>query len=672
MTVRVGIDTGGTFTDVVLYDAETGEVTVTKVPSTPMAFDEGVLHGIDETLRTTNTSANRIEFLSHGTTVGTNTVLEGEIPTLGLITNAGLEDVLEIGDQTRPALYDLQVDKPPALIPRHRRLGVKGRLDYAGTEIESLDEDDINEAVHSLANSAVESIVVSTLFSHLNAVHERRIGEIIETETDVDYTLSSAVYPESREYDRTVTTVLNEAIKIVIRDYLDRLTIGASDRDISASVNIMHSGGGVFGIEQAIDSAIRTVLSGPAAGAVAMHAVTSEEGFPNAIGLDMGGTSADVSIVEDGELVRTNEGEINDLPMKVPMIDVNTVGAGGGSIAWVDEAGGLRVGPVSAGANPGPVCYNRGGTEPTVTDANLILGRIDPRSFIEDPAVEEARTAVCKHLAEPLNTTLEEAALSVLQVANAKMVREIRRVTVERGHDPSEFTLVAFGGAGPMQATAVAADMNIESVLLPRDPGVFSARGLLLADVRMDESQAYRGSELHAEAGTSVLTDVRERLLARFDEQGFPREEVSIEVTADMRYRGQSYEVTVPLIEGEFTVSSIERLIERFHNSHAQRYGHAMRSEPVELVTVRVSGTVPTAKLDSYFESSSDQALVESREVYFDRVGFVNADVYDRSALAVGDTFDGPAIIEETSSMAVIPPESTATVTSLGNVEVQS
>jgi len=671
VTVRVGIDTGGTFTDVVLFDEQTGEVTVTKTPSTPGAFDEGVLDGIDAVLEETDTPAHRVEFLSHGTTVGTNAVLEGEMPDLGLITNEGLEDVLEIGDQTRPELYNLQTQKPPALIPRRRRLGVAGRLDYAGDVVDPLDEDDARRAARALADAGVESVVVSTLFSHLNDDHERRIGEAIAAETDLNYALSSAVYPESREYDRTVTTVLNEAVKVTINDYLDRLTAGIDARGIDAPLNVMHSGGGVFGTDQAIRSAIRTVLSGPAAGAVAMRDVAADEDRPSAIGLDMGGTSADVSIVERGDLVRTNEGEINDLPVKVPLIDINTVGAGGGSIAWVDEAGGLRVGPRSAGADPGPVCYNRGGTEPTVTDANLVLGRVDPGDFLDDPAVDAAHAAVEEQLADPLGVSPEEAALSVLQVANAKMAREIRRVTVERGRDPGEFTLVAFGGAGPMQAAAVARNMDIESVLLPRSPGVFSARGLLLADVRMDESQAYRGTTPDAKTGADVLAGVRERLLDRFVEQGFSVDQVDIEVILDMRYRGQSYEVTVPLTEGAFTEASVTAVTERFHDAHAQLYGHAMRDEPVELVTVRAAGTIPTAALDATVAGGSGQAHTGSRDVYFEDVGYVETGVYDRAALAPGDEFEGPAILEEASSTAVFPPGSTARITEGGNVDVR-
>lgn len=316
MTVRIGIDTGGTFTDVVLYDTESGAIHVTKTPSTPPNFDEGVLAGVDKILEKTETAPSAVSFLSHGTTVGTNAVLEGEIPNLALITNEGLRDVLEIGDQTRPELYDLQADKPPSLIPRRRRREVPGRLDSSGDVVTPLDETRVREVVSSLSEADVDSVVVSLLFSYLDDGHERRIGEIIEElAPELPYALSSAVYPERREYDRTVTTVLNEAVKMTIEEYLDRLDAGIADRDIDVPLNVMHSGGGIFGTEQATEFAIRTVLSGPAAGAVATRDVCRTEGLENVIGLDMGGTSTDVSIVSDGDIVRSTDGEINDLPI---------------------------------------------------------------------------------------------------------------------------------------------------------------------------------------------------------------------------------------------------------------------------------------------------------------------------------------------------------------------
>ncbi len=674
MSVRIGVDTGGTFTDVVLYDIESGEVHVTKTPSTPPNFDEGVLSGIDKILEKTETDPEAVSFLSHGTTVGTNAVLEGEIPELGLITNEGLRDVLEIGDQTRPELYNLQTDKPPSLIPRRRRLGVPGRVDSDGDVVDPLGESQVREAVSSLADADVESIVVSTLFSHLNDDHERRIGEIIEeVAPDLSYSLSSAVYPERREYERTVTTVLNEAVKMTVEEYFSRLDAGIKERNIDVPLNVIHSGGGIFGTRQATEFAIRTILSGPAAGAVATRDVCHTEGLDSAIGLDMGGTSTDVSIVSDGDIVRSTDGEINDLPINTPMIDIQTVGAGGGSIVWIDEAGGLRVGPQSAGADPGPICYDRGGTDPTVTDANLVLGRIDPDAFLEgdmSTAVDRAHERFRTEIAEPLGESLEEAASSVVKVANAKMSRQIRKVTVERGQDPSTFSLVAFGGAGPLQAVAIGQQMDMDSVVLPQSPGVFSARGLLLADIRLDESQAYRGDEPDADRVSSQFAEIEAELYDRFRTQGFEPDDVSLRRAMDIRYQGQSYEQTVDVAGDGLSERTLEATVDRFHDRHEQLYGYSMPSEPIEIVALRASGTIETPPLASSPEPTGTETIRERRDVYFEDGGFRSTPVYLRSGLEIGQQFEGPAIIEEPGCTSLLPPGVSATVSENGNVIV--
>ncbi|SDK57494.1 hydantoinase/oxoprolinase family protein [Natronorubrum texcoconense] len=673
MTVRIGVDTGGTFTDVVLYDAATGEIHITKTPSTPPNFDEGVLTGIDKIIEKTDTEPSTVSFLSHGTTVGTNAVLEGDIPDLGLITNEGLRDVLEIGDQTRPELYNLQVDKPPALVPRRLRREVPGRFDSAGEIIDPFDETQARTVVESLAEADVDSIVVSLLFSYLEDDHERRVGEIIErVDPELDYALSSAVYPERREYDRTVTTVLNEAVKIRIQDYLDRLDTGIADRGLDVPLTVMHSGGGIFGTTQATEFAIRTVLSGPAAGAVATRDVCQTEALENVIGLDMGGTSTDVSVVEDGDIVRSTAGEINDLPINTPMIDIHTVGAGGGSIVWIDEGGGLRVGPQSAGADPGPICYDRGGTEPTVTDANLVLGRIDPDAFLEgnmSTAAQRARDRFRTEIADPLGESLEEAAMSVLKVANAKMSRQIRKVTVERGQDPASFSLVAFGGAGPLQAAAVGRQMEMDSIVLPQSPGVFSARGLLLADIRLDESQASHSTRPDAEIARSQFESMEATLVERFDEQGFDRREVDVEYAIDARYEGQSYERTVALAGETVTEETLGATVERFHDVHEQLYGYSMPNEPVELVALRSTGTVETAPLEAQSVDADVDAVRTERKVYFEG-GFRTTPIYRRSGLSVGQQLEGPAIIEEPGCTSLLPPGTTANVTEDGNVIV--
>jgi len=677
MTVRIGVDTGGTFTDVVLYDAETGAVRTTKTPSTPPEFDRGVLAGIDKILGTTGTAPADVSFLSHGTTVGTNAVLETELPKLGLITNEGLRDVLEIGDQTRPELYDLQTEKPPSLVPRHLRKEVPGRLDSRGEVVDRLDEDAVQTAVDDLVAEGVEAIVVSLLFSYLDDGHERRVCDVIERRApEMDYARSSAVHPERREYERTITTVLNQSIRSAIERYVADLDGGIEERGIDVPLNVMHSGGGVFGTTQATERAIRTLLSGPAAGAVAAREASHAEGFENAIGIDMGGTSADVSLVTDGDIVRSTEGEINDLPVKTPMIDINTVGAGGGSVAWLDAGGALRVGPRSAGADPGPVCYGEGGEEPTLTDANLILGRINPEYFLGgemDLATERAREVFRERVGDPLGMSVERAAMEVVTVANASLTRETRRVTVERGTDPATFALVAFGGAGPLQAPAIAAEMDLEAVVVPRSPGVFSATGLLLADVRVDESHAYRNRETDADAVADQFAELQRTVRERFEGQGGlgGTGGISLERALDMRYRGQSYELTVDVPPGRIDGDVVDTCTERFHRTHERRYGHAMPDEPVEVVTLRVTGTATTPRIETRPDPTGTAAKKEGREVYFEGEGFRETDIYDRRALDVGDEVDGPAILEEPGSTAIVPRGTTATVSENGNVIIR-
>jgi N-methylhydantoinase A len=673
--VRIGVDTGGTFTDVVLVDEGTGEVHVTKTPSTPAAFDRGVLAGIDKILDRTGTDPAAVSFLSHGTTVGTNAVLEEEFPRLGLITNEGLRDVLEIGDQTRPELYDLQTEKPPALVPRYLRREVGGRIDSQGRAVEPLDEAAARAVVDDLAAEGVESIVVSFLFSYLDPSHEERVGELIEAhDADLDYALSSAVHPEIREYERTITTVLNEAIRRTVADYLARLADGVEERGIDVPLNVVHSGGGIFTAEQATRRAVRTITSGPAAGAVATRDVAVREGFGDAIGMDMGGTSADVSLVRDGELVRSTEGEVNDLPVKTPMIDVTTVGAGGGSVAWIDEGGVLRVGPRSAGADPGPICYGRGGEEPTVTDANLLLGRIDPGSFLDGEmglVVDETRDRFESVVADPLGQSVEEAALSVVEVANASIARRVRTVTVERGDDPSDFALVGFGGAGPLQAPAVARRMDMSDVLVPRSPGVFSARGILVADVRVDESRSYREREVDPAALDEGLARLADETRARIREQGFGEDAVAVERAVDVRYRGQSYELTIPVEDGSVTAETVRAVERAFHDTHARLYGHAMTEEAIEVVTLRASAHAPTGTLPDAVDVADGSSRTGSRDVYFADRGWLDTAIHARNALAPGATLPGPAILEESGSTAIVPPGTTAEVTEAGTVRVR-
>ena len=675
MSIRLGVDIGGTFTDLVVYDEETGEFSVTKTPSTPSQFDSGVINGIEKMLEESNHGASDISYLSHGTTVGTNAVLEGELPRLGLVTNEGLRDVVEIGDQTRPELYNLQTDKPPALIPRHLRKEVPGRIDSRGNVVDELDEQRVERVVDELVDSNVESIVVSHLFSFLNDEHEQRIGEIIEAhDSGMPYTLSSGVYPEIREYDRTITTILNEAIKVVIQEYIERLETRIAGMGIDTPVNIMHTGGGILTVDEAIENAVRTVLSGPVAGAVAAENVSRQEQFPNAIGMDMGGTSCDVTMVLDGDILRTTEGEINDLPLKTSMVDVSTVGAGGGSLVWIDEGGALRVGPESSGATPGPICYGRGGTQPTVTDANLLLRRLNADDFLGGEMeldVDRTEQLFRDQIADPLSQSVEEAALSVISVANARLLRQIRRVTIERGHDPADFALVAFGGAGPMQAPLIAAELDMNAVIVPRSPGVFSARGLLIADVQSDTAHHYRGQGRDPGVLTEQYRSLEADISDQFEGQNLDVDRLEVSRKADIRYEGQAYELTVPVPGGEFDQDTIEQVETNFHEMHEQRYGYSRPDENIEIVTLRVDGRIPTPSLETAVDPTTEDPMLGEREVYFAESGYQPTTIYDRMSLDPGQRIDGPAILEETDSTSLVPPGTSARITEHGNVIIE-
>lgn len=675
MAARIGVDIGGTFTDIVVYDSHSRVSYSTKTPSTPDGLEQGVINAVEILLDEGSIDGDAVSFFSHGTTVGTNAVLANELPPVGLITNEGFRDIIEIGDQTRPELFNLFTDKPPDVVPRHLRKEVPGRLDYAGTEVQPIDEERARAAIGDLVDAGVESIVVSMLYSYLNDAHERVVGGIIADEFEgVTYTLSSEVYPEIREYERTITTVLNEAVKVRIRDYIKDLERELEDLGIDVPLNIMHVGGGVLRADQAIRDAIRTVLSGPAAGAVATKHTSQTEGFANAIGMDMGGTSTDVNIISGGEVLRTIEGEINNLPLMTPMIDLNMVGAGAGSITWVDDGGALRIGPESAGADPGPICYDRGGTRPTLTDAMLLLGRINPDNFLGgdiELVVDPTRERFEEQIANPMNQSVEAAAQSVVNVWNARLTRQIRRVTVERGEDPSAYVLVAFGGAGPLHAVQLATTMDMEGVLIPIRPGVFSARGLLVSDIRVDESHSYRKSTLDYATLNGQFDELVDLVLMRFKEQHIAPDSVIIDRALDMRYKGQSYELTVSVPGGRHaTIDSndMDTIEHRFHDLHRQTYGHARPDEETELITVRASGIVPSPEFSEGRQSEEDVADPSIREVYFPETGFIPTDIFNRYALPTGASVEGPAIIEESSSMTVIPPGATCVVTAKGNL----
>ncbi|WP_251343997.1 hydantoinase/oxoprolinase family protein [Haloplanus halophilus] len=672
--VRVGVDVGGTFTDVVVADAD--GITMLKVPSTPDAPDRGVLDGLDAAGEDAGLDPEAVDFFAHGTTVATNALLEREWAATALVTTAGFRDAVEIGRQTRPSLYDLGAEKPSPVVPRDRRFEVPERLDRRGDVVEPLDEAAAREVARAVADADVESVAVCFLFAFEDASHERRMAEILREEgVDCECSLSSDVLPEIREYERTLATTINAALKPVMNRYLGRLAAGIDDAGVPAAMRVMQSNGGVASASAARERPVNTLLSGPAAGVRGASHVAGEAGFDDVLTMDMGGTSCDVSLVRDGDPVVTTEGTVGEYPVTVPMVDVHTIGAGGGSIAWVDEGGSLRVGPRSAGADPGPICYGRGGTEPTVTDAHLLLGRIDPGVFFEGSADESTvREAVRERLAEPLDLSVEAAAQGILEVANANMERALRVVSVERGHDPRDFSLVAYGGAGPLHAAELAAELDVPRVVVPRSAGVLSALGLLISDVVYEDGVST--VRPWAEVEPATLTERFEALAAdrraRLADEGYPPERRRFERAVDLRYRGQSFDLRIPLPDGDLDGDDLSAVADRFHERHERRYGHASPDEPVELVTVRLRsrGVVDPPALSMAEGGTADPDPRTTRRASFadDRH---ETPVYDRSTLATGAAFDGPAIVEGVESTAVVPPGAEASVDDLGNVVIE-
>ena len=696
---RVGVDVGGTFTDVVTV--REGSIHVTKTPSTPDAPNEGVVDGLEERYRhgesnrdSSTNSQNEpgleyddVDFFAHGTTVATNAVLEGEWADTALLTTEGFRDVLEIGRQARPDIYDFDVTKPEPIVPRDRRFEVTERLDERGRVETPLDPESVDEVATTLLELEpdVDSIAISLLFSFENPDHERRVRDRLEEDgIDASFSLSSDVLPEIREYERTLATALNAALKPVMEAYIGRLDSSIDDLGVPAPLRIMQSNGGLIDADQARTRPINTLLSGPAAGVQGAAHAASLQGLENVLTLDMGGTSCDVSMIRDGEPIVSTDVTVGDYPVGVPMVDVHTIGAGGGSIAWIDAGGALRVGPKSAGAVPGPICYGRGGEEPTVTDAHLLLGRLEPEAFLSDALeadVNRVESIVAERIADPLEMSVEEAAQGILDVANANMERALRVVSVERGHDPREFGLVAFGGAGPLHASALADALDIPRVVIPRTAGVLSALGLVLTDRIHDASTSMvrRFADVSPDTLEAAFEPLeregRDRLAVEGNERDGTDEAdpIVLERAIDLRYVGQSFDLTISLPDEPVTRSVLEDASRRFHEQHERRYGHASPDEPIELVTVRLRarGLVDTPTLAAPVrDGDPDSAIKAERPVGFDG-RTLDTRIYDRGRLPADATLEGPAIVEGTESTVVIRPGQHATIDEYGSLLVE-
>ena len=670
--IEIAIDVGGTFTDVVAT-VEGRLAQVTKVPTTPGHLVRGVLSGVESILARLDGSGSQVQRFVHGTTIGTNAVLERRGARIVVLTTEGFEDVLELGRLRRTALYDLFADAetPVFLAPRRRRYGVPERIDARGRVVRELDEAALRDIVaNAIEVEKADAFAVCYLFSFLDDRHEQRTREIIhEIAPQASVSLSSDVNPIFREYERTVVTAFDAYVKPVLNAYLAVLGRELNAVGISTRLQVMQSRGGIASAENALTRPVQLLLSGPAAGVIGGQFEGARGGCRDVITFDMGGTSSDVALVRDGRPLTTTEAKMRTWPLRVPMIDVSTIGAGGGSIAWIDPAGGLRVGPRSAGSDPGPACYPGGGPDPTVTDASVVLGYLNPRNFAGGQLtldVDAAHRAV-GGLAERLGMSVREAALGIHRVVNANMADQIRLGSVKRGHDPRKFALVAFGGAGPVHGGPLVADIGIPTMIVPENPGVLSALGLLVAPVEHEHMRTFvaRTPDIDVANMRDVLATLDAQGLAAMETEGVARDRISTRHAADMRYVGQSYELEVD-VPDTTDASTPDELARRFHDAHERVYAHAQRGNAVETVNLRVVHSFrpapPSPAGDRAGRADGNEARETRRTVFAEHPDGVDAAVFDRSDLAPGTVIDGPAIVEQPDTTIVVYPGHRCTV----------
>ncbi len=674
---RVGVDSGGTFTDICLFDADARRVEVWKVASTPDDPARGIAQSLEEGMRRVVADADGapaapVVYLGHGTTVATNALIQGRGVPTGLITTAGFRDLLEIGRQKRPDLYDLFADKPPTLVPRDRRFEVAERVRHTGAVETALDDDAVRAAARRLRAAGVRAVAICFLYSFVRPEHERRAKAIVrQALPDAFVCASHEIAPEFREFERLSTTVVNAYLGPVMAGYLDRLAPRLAALGLTARPHLTQSNGGVIGFETAARMPVRAVLSGPSTGVVGAQAVGAAAGFRDLISFDMGGTSTDVALLQDGQARRAAEATVHGYPLKAPMLDIHTVGAGGGSIAAIDSGGLLKVGPQSAGADPGPVCYGRGNSEPTVTDANIVLQTLNPTYLLGGRMAvrRDLAEAAIARLAERLGLDAMATAQGIVAVVTANMARAIRVISVQRGHDPRDYTLMAFGGAGPLHAARLARELEIGRVLVPRNPGILCAMGLLLTDLRADFA-ATRLLPLAPDSASAVeraFAGLAAEAAAWFAEEGIAAPARRLARTVDMRYAGQNYELAVPVPDWPITAATLDRLAAGFFDEHRRRYGFVADGDPVQLVTVRVeaTGVVDKADLPAFPLAGADAAgaIVGERAVWLaEASGAVRCPVYDRAQLEAGNCFFGPAIVEQMDATTLVLPGMTARV----------
>lgn len=680
-SVRIGVDIGGTFTDITVLDEVSRKITIAKVPSRKGDPAAALVDSVERGIKLANVDANDVSMLVHGSTIVTNAILENKLPKTALVTTAGFRDLLDIGRHFRPDMYDLQQDKPVPVVPRERCFTIAERTSADGTVLLQPSTEDLSRLVDEIRESGASSVAICFLNSFANSANEIVVRDwLVKNLNGVDVSASCDVAPEIREFERMSTVVLNAAAMPLVGKYLIELTQRVQAVLPKTKILLMQSNGGSLTVPAAKELPARLITSGPAGGALAVQRIGKSTQYPNLLGLDMGGTSTDISLIQKGELRMTTEGAISGRPIKLPMIEINTIGAGAGSIAWLDEANGLHVGPHSAGSEPGPVAYSKGGTEPTVTDANLVLGRLNPARFASGLIkldVDASRKAIMEKVARPLGMTLEHAALGIIRIANANMERAVRVSSAEKGYDPRELMLVAFGGAGPMHASALAKSAGIPVVLVPEQPGVFSAVGLVTADIRHDFVQT---RVMKGDAVTSAkLRPLYERL-EKLGGEALSRDGIANATwrftrTADLRYAGQAYEVNVSVPDGPLDDAALDTMRQEFHALHKQLYAHNHLDKPIEFVSARLTALGLTSAPDMHAgkESGKKPSAKETLEVFFEETDkFTDTPVYDRADLHPGASFDGPAIVEQIDTTVIVHPGQTVKVDKFGNLLINT
>lgn len=672
---RIGFDVGGTFTDFTAIDTSSGRATHYKTSSTPHDPSEAIETGLRYYVEELGIAPDSFEFVGHGTTVATNMVIERRGVPTALLTTKGARDVLEIGRQTRPHLYDYSITKPEPLVERYMALEIRERLNSDGDVLTPLNEDDVRAAGEQIRKEGIQAVAVCFLHAYRDGCHEERAAEILrEMLPDVYISISSRVLPEFREFERFSTTVINAYIGPRMDRYLARFLQRLDDIGFTTAPRTIHSNGGLMSVASVREYPVRTCLSGPAAGVVGAAKVAGASGIQNIVTYDVGGTSTDVSLVLEGRPAFTTNRLVADYPVRCPMLDINVIGAGGGSIAALDDAGALKVGPRSAGAYPGPVAYGQGGKEPTTTDANLVLGRLNDDTLLSGRMSvdkEAAREAIARLIANPLGLSVEDAALGILRIAVANMGRAIRAVSTEKGHRLQDFALFAYGGAGPLHAAAVAVETGISKVIVPAQPGTMCARGILLSDVGFDFVRT-GVSTARKESWSSIKTAFEEMLEQGnewLDGENIPEDKRSMLYVVDARYDGQNHEVQVNLESG--ADADFETFMDGFRAAHRQEYGYDIDGRDVEIVNLRLSvkGDASATPETNYIAEEGDP-VIGSRLVYFDG-GWFKTSIYERSRLSIGPIIQGPAIIQEMSSTTIVEPNQTLYVDSTGTMIIE-